>query len=79
MPRALEAAFEQEANVLIFDGQEARHHFNHSHFGSHCMIEIGEFASDRSRADHRQSLWLSRQVHRLTGGNDRLSIECDTR
>ena len=60
-----EAALEHDRDIVVFVRQQMIEHFDDRHFGADRVVEVGELAADRARADDGQPLRLLRQRHRL--------------
>ena len=74
-----ETLLERGADLVVLDGQDTVHHFQHCHFGAKTVEEIRELDADGAGTENQHPFRLLGQDHRLTAADDGGAVEGQVR
>jgi hypothetical protein len=64
-----------DGDVVVFDGEDARHHLDDGDLGAEGVVEVAELHADGAGADDDEALGLGLVEHGLAGAPDLVAIE----
>ncbi len=70
-----EHTFHGDADVFIFDGEDAGHHFDDGDLGAKRLVEVAKLHADRACADNDEFLGLFFVEHRFACAPDLVVVE----
>ena len=77
MPFFFRGARQRGRNLLVLDGQDARHEFDHRDLDAERVPEVGELDADGAGADDDDGLRHLRQHHRFAVGDHAVTVRLD--
>ena len=66
-------------DLFIFAGEDIVEEFHDGDFGSHAVVEVGEFHSDGTGAHHDDGSWLAGQGHGFAVADDFFAVDGNMR